>query len=65
MNNMSDGKSDGFVIMYCKDGIIYPVGLTKEQIEMLDISMGMCFQSGLKVFEDKPIGQITTLKKGD
>ena len=65
MKNLSDGKSDGIVIMYCKSGTIYPVGLNKDQVEMLDLSLGICFQGVLQVFGDKPMGQISILKKGD
>lgn len=62
MNNMSDGTSDGIVIMYCKDGIIYPVGLNKEQLEMLDLSIGICFQGTLNII-NQPIGRVVNLKK--
>ena len=62
MKNMSGGTSDGIVIMYCKDGIIYPVGLKKEQLEMLDISIGLALQDGVTVFKDKPQGKSTILK---
>ena len=62
MKNMSDGKSDGIVIMYCKNGTIYPVGLSSEQAEMLDLSIGICFQGTLNVI-NKPIGEIMNLKR--
>ncbi|MGX7745820.1 hypothetical protein [Rhodopseudomonas parapalustris] len=62
MNNMSDGKSDGIVIMYCKGGIIYPVDLNKEQLEMLDLSIGICFQGTLNVI-NKPLGEAVILNK--
>ena len=62
MANMSDGKSDGIIIMYCKDGTVYPVGLTKDQFDMLDLSIGAFMQGSLKVFKDKPIGKITNIK---
>lgn len=58
MSNMSNGKSDGLVLMYCKDGVIYPVALTQEQIEMLDMGIGMFIQGKLNVISDKPIGKI-------
>ena len=63
MNNMSDGTNNGMVIMYCKNGTIYPVGLKKEQLEMLDISIGVALQDGIKVFTNNPIGQVVALKK--
>ena len=62
MNNMSDGKSNGVVIMYCKDGVIYPVGLKKGQLEMLDLSIGIALEGGIKVFSDKPQGKVDILK---
>ena len=62
MDNMSDGKSNGIVLMYCKDGVIYPVGLKKEQLEMLDLSIGIALESGIKVFSDKPQGKVDILK---
>ena len=62
MDNMSDGKSNGIVLMYCKDGVIYPVGLKKEQLEMLDLSIGIALEGGIKVFSDKPQGKVDILK---
>lgn len=62
MTNMSDGTNDGIVIMYCKNGIIYPVGLNKEQLEMLDLSMGICFPGTLSII-NKPLGEIMNLKE--
>jgi len=64
MKNLSDGKSDGIVIMYCKNGTIYPVGLNKEQVELLDLSLGM-FLGKLTIFQDKPMGKVNILRKGD
>ncbi|MBX4259757.1 hypothetical protein KTC96_24845 (plasmid) [Clostridium estertheticum] len=63
MTNMSDGINDGIVIMYCKDGVIYPVGLNQEQLEMIDLSIGMCLQGSLNVIGNRPLGQIMNLKK--
>ena len=45
--------------MYCKDGVLYPVALTNEQNEMLQMS-SMLFQP-LKVVFDKPQGQAINL----
>ncbi|MBK5474380.1 hypothetical protein JFU54_28765 [Bacillus sp. TH19] len=50
---------DGVVLMYCKDGVLYPVALTSEQNEMLQMS-SMLFQP-LKVVFDKPQGQAINL----
>ena len=63
MRNLSDGQSDGIVIMYCKNGTIYPVGLNQDQVEILDLSLGIALQGNLQVFGDKPIGEIANLKK--
>ena len=65
MKNLSDGKSDGIVIMYCKNGTVYPVGLNQDQADMLDLTLGICLQSKLQVFGDKPMGKVALLKKGD
>lgn len=62
MKNMSDGVNDGIVIMYCKNGTIYPVGLNEDQLEMLDLSIGICFQGTLNVI-NKPMGNAVNLKK--
>jgi len=41
--NISDGKSNGFVLFYMKDGMLHPVLLTKDQADMLDISIAIPF----------------------
>ena len=61
MRNLSDGKSDGIVIMYCKNGVIYPVGLNQEQCDILDLSIGICFQGTLNII-NKPMGKVEVLK---
>ncbi|MGA5663759.1 hypothetical protein ACPCZR_30640 [Bacillus bombysepticus] len=53
---------DGVALMYCKDGVLYPVALTNEQNEMLQFS-SMMFQP-LKVVFDKPQGQAINLMEG-
>ncbi|MEB9422715.1 hypothetical protein P4I85_15095 [Bacillus cereus] len=53
---------DGVILMYCKDGVLYPVALTNEQNEMLQMS-AMMFQP-LKVVFDKPQGQAINLMEG-
>lgn len=35
-NNLSDGKSDGFVMFYLKDGKLFSVMLNKDQAQFLD-----------------------------
>ncbi|MBY6799500.1 hypothetical protein FCV24_14030 [Clostridium botulinum] len=63
MNNMTDGKKDGLALVYVKDSVAYPVALSKEQLEMLDITIGMCLSDGMKVIGDKPIGKVIKLLK--
>jgi len=63
MNKMSDGKSDGIILMYVKDGVVYPVGLTKSQLEMLNLAIGIGLNGRLTVFEDKPIGAVVDLTR--
>jgi hypothetical protein len=58
MNNMSNGKNNGIVLMYCKEGVIYPVALTQEQLDILDMGIGMFLQGKLNVISDKPVGEI-------
>ena len=54
---------DGVVLMYCKDGVLYPVALTEEQNNMLQITASLF--SPLKVVKDKPQGQAVNLLKGE
>ncbi len=63
MKNMSDGKSDGIIIMYAKDGTIYPVALSTEQIEMMDITIGLALQNNLTIV-NKPQGSLRCLNNG-
>lgn len=53
---------DQVVLMYCKDGVLYPVALTNEQNEMLQISARLF--SPLKVIFDKQQGQAINLLEG-
>ncbi|WP_434302595.1 hypothetical protein [Clostridium botulinum] len=61
MNNMTDGKKDGLALVYVKDAVAYPIALSKEQVELLDVTIGMCLSDGMKVIGDKPIGKVTNL----
>ena len=40
MNNFTDGKSDGLMLSYVKDGKVYPVLCVKEDMELLDAMIG-------------------------
>jgi len=55
MINMSDGKTDGFVLMYCQNGVIYPVALRLEEAEILDLTIGMSIKK-IALIKDKPQG---------
>lgn len=47
---------DGAVVTYCKDGVLYPVGITKEQNQMIQIII-RGFVNPLPVLLDHPIGE--------
>lgn len=61
MRNMSDGEKDGFVLMYCKDGVIYPVALSDSDLQMLDLTIGMSLGGKVTLIKDKPQGNVTKL----
>ena len=49
-NNLSDGKSDGIVLFYMKEGKLKPIGLCQEQAEALDLIIMIPFkEKSLKV----------------
>jgi hypothetical protein len=54
---------DGLILMYVKDGIVYPVALTQQEYETLQF-MGSLF-SPVTMISDKPLGPaINLIKKG-
>ncbi|MBY6842663.1 hypothetical protein [Clostridium botulinum] len=60
MSNMSDGNKDGLALFYIKDKKAYPIALDEEQLQMLDITLGMCLKE-IKLI-NKPIsGEISNL----
>ncbi|ACO83885.1 hypothetical protein EXN00_16635 [Clostridium botulinum] len=59
MNNMTDGKKDGLALVYVKDSVAYPVALNEEQLEILDITLGMSLKE-IKLI-NKPIGKVINL----
>ena len=61
VKNMSDGEKDGFVLMYCKDGVIYPVALRDSDLQMLDLTIGMSLGGKITLIKDKPQGTVTKL----
>jgi hypothetical protein len=58
---LSDGKSDGVVLMYAKNGVLYPVALTEEQASMLSLTIGLSLNGKLNVISDKPQGNMISL----
>jgi len=50
---------DGVVLMYCKDGVLFPVSLTEEQNNMLQMTATLL--SPLKVISDRPQGTAVNL----
>ena len=48
--NLSDGKSNGIVLFYMQEGVLYPVALSGEQVEILDLSIALPFkEKGIRV----------------
>lgn len=57
---------DGVVLMYVKDGTVYPVALTKEQSEMLPVAMQiLCGPQSLKVLIDYPVGEAIRFEEAE
>ncbi len=44
LKNLSDGVRDGIAIFYMKDQKLHAVALTREQVDMLDIAIGIPFR---------------------
>ena len=47
--NLSNGTSDGIVLFYMKDGKLKPIALTKDQADMLDVSLKIAFGEKIHV----------------
>lgn len=52
LNNLSDGIKDGILILYMQDGKVKPVGMSKEQMQMLDFIIPSAFDKPIKVFKE-------------
>ena len=63
MNNMSDGKSDGLMFTYVKNGTIYPIAVKKKNLEVIDLMIPTMIGE-VKVIADKPQGNLVQLKGG-
>jgi len=53
--NLSDGNSDGIVLFYMKEGMLYPVLLNKDQVEMLDIAIAVPFMKSKLAITPTPL----------
>ena len=55
---------DGVVLMYVKDGIVYPVALTDEQAKLLPYALNLlCGDDSLRVVESHPVGEAFYLQE--
>ena len=55
LNNLSDGVKDGILILYMQDGKVKPVGMSKEQMEMLDFIISTAFEKPIKIFKERNV----------
>jgi hypothetical protein len=51
---------DGFILMYVKDGVIYPVALTEEQLEVVRLLV-KAVPGTVTIIKDKPQGDAVNL----
>ena len=58
LNNLSDGKKDGILILYMQGGKVKPVGMSKEQIQMLDFIIPTAFKKPIKVYKETNVNII-------
>jgi len=61
---MPTDSNDSIILVYQKNGIVYPVALTKEQDELVKMALSAIFTKGneIVVCIDKPIGIVKDLK---
>jgi len=45
---------DGLIVMYMKNDVLYPVGMSEEEFKMLQFLGNAIFPEGVKVGFDKP-----------
>lgn len=62
MNNFSDGKSDGLALFYVKDGVVYPIAIRKEELELLDMMIASMITQASPIM-DVPIGKVEMINK--
>ncbi len=51
--------TDGFLVLYVKDGKVRPIGLSTEQAALLDVSLALPFEKPVKVLKG-----FVNIKKG-
>jgi len=56
--------NDGIVLTYIKDNILYPVGITKEQNDMIQIIVPHILGK-VTVIKDKPLGEAINYTEED
>jgi len=59
--NMSDGVKDGFVLFYVKDGEVYPIALSNEQLKMLDLTIPAALGNNVTIV-NQSMGTVRNLK---
>ena len=53
-NNLSDGESNGIVLFYMRDKVLFPVALSEEQANALDLTISIPFhEKGIRVVKQK------------
>ena len=52
---------DGIYPVYVKDGVMYPIALTADDIELFKIATSVALTK-IRVIKDKPIGKVINLK---
>lgn len=61
MVNLSDNGSDGIALFYVKNGILYPIGMSNEEANLLDVGISALLPNKLKVIFDMPLGKVMEL----
>jgi hypothetical protein len=61
MSRICNIKDGDFVIFFVKEGQLYPVGLSKEEHQILQMMIPASINSPIKVL-DKPQGEVLNLK---
>lgn len=49
---LSNGMSDGLIMLYIKGGKVHPVALSRDQVDMLECMLTMALQPQLVVIKD-------------